>query len=404
MTSSSWGARWTPTRPGSACGSRSWDSTWFGAPPWATTTALDDAELVVATGGLGPTADDRTREAVADLLDAPLELDVRLLEALKERFRESGIAPFPASNEGQAMVPRGARVLSNPHGTAPGLALEREGSWVVLLPGVPREMKGIWEEELRSVLAGLFDGRLRPAWHRTLHTTGIPESRLSEEVERLLPRERGPVELAYLPDLRGVDLRFTARGERAAAEAWFDRLEAALEPYLRGYRFRAEQGDLVEAVAAALERRGLTLATAESCTGGLISKRLTDRAGASAWYVGGVVAYADAVKIRELGLEPAVLEREGAVSEAVARAMAEGVARRMGTDAGIGITGVAGPTGGTEAKPVGLVWYAAHVGGRTRAGHRRFPGDRESVRERSGQAALALLLGLVEAPDSQEAT
>lgn len=368
----------------------------------AVAAALDDADLVVVTGGLGPTADDRTRAAVADLLDVPLELDRPLLDALRERFRSAGITPFPPSNESQAMVPRGARVLANPRGTAPGLALERDGAWVVLLPGVPGEMKGIWEDELRPWLAGLFEGRLRPVWHRTLHTTGIPESSLAEAVERLLPPDRGPVSVAYLPGLRGVDLRFSARGDRAEAETWFDRLEAPLEDYLGGHRFHAGEGDLVEALAAALEARGLTLATAESCTGGLVAKRLTDRAGASGWFVGGVVAYAAAVKVRELGLERALLEREGAVSEGVARAMAEGVARRMGTDAGLGITGVAGPGGGTEAKPVGLVWYAAHVGGRTRARHRRFPGDREAVRERSGQAALALLLGMLESPDAAE--
>ena len=358
--------------------------------------ALDDADVVLVTGGLGPTADDRTRDAVARLLDAPLSLDEGLLEALKARFRAAGVRDFPASNESQARVPRGARVLGNPHGTAPGLVLERDGARVVLLPGVPREMKGIWEGDLAAHLAEAFAGRLRPARHRTLHTTGIPESRLAEEVERLLPADRGPVSVAYLPDVRGVDVRFTARVETAQAEAWFDRLEAALEPVLAPFRFEAPGGDLVEAVAAALEARGLTLATAESCTGGLVAKRLTDRAGASAWYLGGVVAYADAVKVSALGVDPALLAREGAVSGGVASALAEGAARALGADAGVGVTGVAGPGGGSEAKPVGLVWYAAHVGGRTEARHRTFPGDREAVRERSAQAVLALLLRMLE--------
>ena len=176
--------------------------------------ALDTADVVVVTGGLGPTADDRTREAVAGLLGVPLRLDDGLLEALRRRFRDAGLGDLPPTNACQARVPEGADVLPNPHGTAPGLAMERRGSTVALLPGVPREMKGIWEETLRPRLARAFGGRLRPAWHRTLHTTGIPESRLAQEVEARLPADRGPVELAYLPDLRGVDLRLTARGDR----------------------------------------------------------------------------------------------------------------------------------------------------------------------------------------------
>jgi nicotinamide-nucleotide amidase len=359
--------------------------------------ALEAAELVLVTGGLGPTPDDLTRDAVAELLGRPLITDPEVLERIRARFRERGVEELPEPNRRVAQVPEGARKLTNPEGTAPGLLLETDGRLVVLFPGVPRELKGIYGADFVPSLEEHFTRRLRPVHIRVIHTTGIPESLLSHQVGEALPHGPDPVKLAFLPDERGVDLRLTAFDlDEGVAARSFDALEEALKEVVEPWRFHAPGGDLAEAVSAALERSGRTLAVAESCTGGLIGKRITDHAGASAVFLGGVVAYANQTKVEVLGVDPDVLERDGAVSEAVARQMAEGAARRLGAHAGLGITGVAGPDGGTDEKPVGTVWYAATVEGRTVARRERFPGDRRSVRERSAQAALFLLLRLLE--------
>ena len=361
-----------------------------GAISGAVARALDDGDLVVVTGGLGPTPDDVTREVVAELFGIPLRSDPDLVAALRARFRAAGSGTFPEGNLRQAMVPEGARVLPNARGTAPGLALEREGRWVVLLQGVPGELEGMLAGPVRDLVLEILGARLRPPVHRFMRTTGIAESRLAERVEALLPAERGPVRLAYLPSVRGVDLRFTVAGGvgRDEAGTWIERMEGALDD-LAPYRYPDE--DLVATVANLLERSGRSLAVAESCTGGLLAKRLTDRAGASEWFSGGVVAYSDYSKMEPLGVAPALLARVGAVSEEVARSMANGVARVFRADAGVGITGIAGPGGGTPDKPVGTVCYAVAVGERTAAKTKVFVGDRDGVRERSAQAALHLL-------------
>lgn len=363
----------------------------------AVTDALAVADLVVVTGGLGPTPDDLTRDAVASLLGRPLEEDAEVLERIRARFRERGVDKLPGPNRRVAQVPRGAHKLTNPLGTAPGLAMESEGRLIVLLPGVPRELKGVFTTDLREVLRAHFADRLRPVHTRSIRTTGIPESLLSQKIGERMGPESGPVRMAFLPDGTGVDLRLTAVGMDADdAERRFDEIEHELAEVLDPWRFEAAEGDLVEAVTAALRAGGKTLAVAESCTGGLVAKRMTDLAGASDVFRGGVVAYANEVKVEELGVDPSDLAENGAVSEGVARRMAEGVARRFGADAGIGITGIAGPGGGTEEKPVGTVWYAAASEGTVVARRERFPGDRRSVRERAAQAALFLLLRLLE--------
>lgn len=360
--------------------------------------ALESADLVVVTGGLGPTDDDRTREAVAGVLGLPLETDRRLLEELAERFRSFGYDELPASNRTQAEVPRGADALPNPGGTAPGLWIDVGGGTVVLLPGVPREMKRIFGEQVAERVRSRFPGRLRPLRHRTIRTTGIPESALADRVEETLSEYDGPVRVAFLPRVTGVELRLTVRGVEGEDEAasHLDRMEERLELVVGGYRYEAESGDLVEVVSSALRERGWTVATAESCTGGLVAKRLTDFPGSSDVFLGGVVSYANASKVRELGVDPATLEADGAVSEDVVRAMVRGVVERFGSDCGIAITGIAGPGGGTPEKPAGTVWYAASVRGEVEARVHRFPGGRDDVRERSAQAALNLLRRSVE--------
>jgi nicotinamide-nucleotide amidase len=358
----------------------------------AVRSAMEVAELVLVGGGLGPTSDDVTKPAVAAMLGRKLELDQGLLGRLEAFFRARGLASMPVLNRTQAEVPQGATVLRNPQGTAQGLALEEHGVWVVMLPGVPRELRAIFEGDLRDFIVERFGPRARKLHHRLIHTTGIAESKLAELVEAVLPADMGPVTIAYLPDLRGVDLRLTARGVSAAeAATWLDRIEAAVAPVVAPWRFDAESGDIVEALTAALRRTGKKVAVAESCTGGLIAKRITDRAGSSEVFVGGLIAYANDVKIAQLGVSPQDLARHGAVSEAVAGQMARGVADRFGAAAGIGITGIAGPGGGTPDKPVGTVWRAVSLDGEVEARLLTFVGDREAIRERAAQEALAAL-------------
>jgi len=356
------------------------------------------------TGGLGPTRDDLTRDVVADLFDAALREDPEVLAALERRFQARGYGRMPESNRTQAMVPEGAMVLPNAQGTAPGLVLERRGRAVVLLPGVPRELQGLFTDHVEAWVRRRFGDRLFSIEHRVLHTTGIPESRLSELVEAVLPQNLGPVSLAFLPDPLGVDLRLTVRGVPAPeASAHLDRLEAVLAPVVAPWRFEASQGDLAEAVVSALRSRRETLAVAESCTGGLVAHRITTIAGVSDVFVGGVVAYANVLKQGLLDVPELVIEAHGAVSEEVAAAMARGVARACDASWGVGVTGVAGPTGGTDEKPVGTVWYAVAGAGQVVTRIARLQGgDRAGIQARAAQGALRLLHERLQAGETPE--
>ena len=357
----------------------------------ALSAALVVADLVIVTGGLGPTRDDLTRPAVADFLDLDLRCDPRIVDDLRERFRARGHADLPSSNLSQAEVPRGAQVLTNARGSAPGLLMEHKGRYVALLPGVPREMRGIYEDVLEDVIRDRFEARLVPLLHRTLHTTGIPESVLGERVDAVRAALPEGVDLAFLPDLRGVSIRISTRSGLDGGARSLDEAQALLDPIVAPYRIGMGKGDLAEAVADVLTSQALTLAVAESCTGGLMAKRITDFTGSSTYFRGGVIAYADSVKIELLGVEEAMLVESGAVSEAVAAGMAHGIADLLNAEVGVGITGIAGPGGGTPEKPVGTVWCAVAMQGSLRTSHRVFSGDREAVRERASQAALRLL-------------
>jgi nicotinamide-nucleotide amidase len=343
----------------------------------AVRAGMEEAELVLLTGGLGPTPDDLTRPALAALFGVPLVEDSGIVEKLRSRFRQRGYEDLPATNRRMAQVPEGAVILANPVGAAPGLVLAgSEGRMVVLLPGIPAEMRGLFSEGLAPLLTRTFGTRLRPTHHRVIHTTGIPESVLAQEMGRALPPDPGPVSIAYLPDLRGVRVRLTAQvSTEEEANARFDDIERSIEALLEPYRYRSETGDLAQALGIGLLNATATVATAESCTGGLISKRITDVPGSSRYFLGGVVAYSDEVKVRHLGVARNLLERDGAVSRSVAEAMALGVADRFGANVGIGITGVAG---------------------RVAARRERFGGDREAVRERAAQAAMAFVLARLE--------
>jgi nicotinamide-nucleotide amidase len=355
--------------------------------------ALQRTGFVIATGGLGPTRDDVTKRVVADLFGAPLELNEELLSALRDRFARLGRS-MPAINRSQAEVPRGCVVLPNRWGTAPGLWLEGLPGTVVLLPGVPREMRGLLEEEVLPRVRSRAErggktGNVTAS--RTLRTTGIAESALAERIGDL---EDGlaPATLAYLPGVDGVDLRLTVWDLPAAiAQKTLGDSAERLRPALGGYCYGEGETDLAAVVLDHLRAAHLTLAVAESCTGGLLGARLTAVPGSSDVFVGGVIAYANAVKTGALAVPAALIETQGAVSEGVVRAMATGVAHQLGARAAIAVTGIAGPAGGSPEKPVGTVWIAAAVGERVDAALRRFPGDREDIRRRAAQAGLDLL-------------
>jgi nicotinamide-nucleotide amidase len=326
--------------------------------------ARGEAALVVTTGGLGPTADDRTLDAVR--------------EAVGGR--------------------RADLEIPNPRGVEPARWFEPVGDVgaLLVLPGPPREMQALFEAAVQRI-RGSLGTRLRTVHARTIATTGIPESRLAPDIQPLVDEVEG-VEIAFLPDLHGVDLRLTVLDrEEATAFRLLDAAESAIAEALRPFRVSSASGDVVEALTDALVARGWTLAVAESCTGGGIGERVTARAGASRVFPGGIVAYANEAKRNLLGVPEIVLDEHGAVSEAVATAMAEGAIRAFDSDCGIGITGIAGPDGGSEEKPVGTVCFAAATPIGAIVSTRCFRGDRDAVRRRSGQAALVQLLRLVEA-------
>jgi nicotinamide-nucleotide amidase len=294
---------------------------------------------------------------------------------------------MPEVNKSQAQVPRGATVLLNPRGTAPGLWLEDDrGRTVVMLPGVPSEMRGLLVEQVLPRLAGRTGGTV--VLSRVLRTTGVPESAVAERIGSI-EDELAPLTLAYLPGTDGVDLRLTAWAlPRDDAERRLDAAVHVLRPRLGDHYYGMDDTDLAAVVLELLRGRQGRLAVAESCTGGLIGQRLTAIPGASEVFVGGVVAYADVAKREQLGVPSEILEAHGAVSEETVRAMAAGACRAFRASHAVAVTGIAGPSGGTPEKPVGTVWLAASADGQVRAVKRVFPGEREEIRARSAQAAL----------------
>lgn len=351
--------------------------------------ALSRSGTVIVTGGLGPTRDDLTRDAVATLLERPLEFRDDVWQELVARWQRIG-RTIAASNRSQAMVPAGGTVLPNRWGSAPGLWLETAGGLVILLPGVPLEFRNLLEHEVLPRLTARHGTRRTVS--RMLRTTAIPESRLGELLGPLEESLR-PVTLAYLPDQGGVDLRLTAwQLDPAGADAALDRAEAVVRDAAGRWIYAAGDADLADVVLAELRARGLTLATAESCTGGLLGGRITAIPGSSDVYHGGIVSYADEAKVALLGVDPSTLAAHGAVSEAVVREMAAGALQRLDADAAMAVTGIAGPDGGTEDKPVGTVWLGWALPGRQEAARIGLAGDRGQVRERAVQAALWGLL------------
>jgi nicotinamide-nucleotide amidase len=356
--------------------------------------ALDRTGAVITTGGLGPTSDDLTKPSIAALFGRGMRLDEEHLAWMEERWRTRFQRELPASNRLQAMLPEGARKLVNKHGSAPGIWLEDErGRWVAMLPGVPREMRGMLSDTLLPLLNERVAAGGTPTVvrSRTLRTTGVAESALADKLDPLRG-DLGGLALAYLPSPDGVDLRLTARGHPAAeTDELLERASTRVRERVGRSIYADGDTDLAAIVLEQCRARGLTLAVAESCTGGLLGARLTAIAGASDVLLGGVIAYANEVKREMLDVAESDLVAHGAVSEPVVRQMAAGVRVRMAADIGVAITGVAGPGGGTPEKPVGTVWLAADIRGELRTLLARLIGDREEIRRRATQSALDLV-------------
>jgi len=362
----------------------------------AVQAGLGRTGAVLTTGGLGPTRDDISKRVVAELLGLPLEFDETVWADVLARYARFQRIPA-ASNRGQAEVPVGGTVLRNRWGTAPGLWLERPYAasprngvgLVIMLPGVPFEMRMLLQHEVVPRLAGRSDGVVIRSL--SLRTTGIPESTLAERMGEI-EREIAPLTLAYLPGIEGVDLRLSAweldpdeaeRRLRIAADLIRSRADDLV--------YGEDETDLAALVLDRARATGLRLGTAESCTGGLVGGRLTEVPGSSDVFMGAVVCYHNDLKTSLLGVPPEVIAAEGAVSEAVAGAMATGALTRLAVDAAVAVTGIAGPGGGTESKPVGTIWLALALGGAVHTRKSVFGGGRHEIRARAAQAALSLL-------------
>ena len=356
--------------------------------------ALDRTGAVVTTGGLGPTSDDLTKPSIAAIFGRGMRLDEEHVAWMEERWQQRFGRRMPESNRAQAMLPEGASKLTNNHGSAPGIWLEDErGRWVAMLPGVPREMRGMLADTLLPILRerASRDGVPTVVRSRTLRTTGVAESLLADQLDPI--RESlGAISLAYLPAPDGVDLRLTIRDvEAARADALLDDASNVVRSRLSRAIYAEGATDLASVVLDRCRTLHLTIAVAESCTGGLLGERLTSIPGSSDVVLGGVIAYANDVKRDLLSVDRSNLETHGAVSEPVARQMAEGIRSRLGASIGLAITGVAGPGGGTPEKPVGTVWVGAAFPDGTRAVQLRLIGDREEIRRRATQSTLELV-------------
>jgi len=349
--------------------------------------ALERADAVIMTGGLGPTPDDITRKTVAGLLGRPLQLDEPTLDHIRARGRRSG-RKLPATVETMALVPRGAELWRNPVGAAPGILVEHKGKPVILLPGVPQEMEALAREHVMPYLRERTGLAVESF---TLRTFGAFESQLHDRIGTLPDQWHGAT-LAYLPSYFGVDLRVTTTGAnpvavREASEVAYRELRGIVAPVIY-----AEGGRSMEDVTGeALASRGWRIATAESCTGGLVAKRLTDVAGSSRYVERGWVTYSNASKVALLGVDEATLAAHGAVSAPVAEQMARGARERAGVEVGVSVTGIAGPDGGSEEKPVGMVFVAVSTPDAEAVRVHRMLGSRSAIRERSSQTALDMV-------------
>jgi nicotinamide-nucleotide amidase len=357
----------------------------------AVRTALTRIDLLVLSGGLGPTDDDVTREVVAEVLGRPLREQEAITDRIRQRFASRGWK-MPEINRRQAMVPEGAEVLDNPNGTAPGLWIQHENCVVLLLPGPPRELK--------PMLRALIETRLiqragtTTLLRRVVRITGRTESHADEALQPLYAewsQAMIPVAATILAALGQIELHLSARADAREAADALDRAVAQVSEVLGRDAYSSDGRALEHVVGDMLADRGWRIAVAESCTGGLITSRLTDVPGSSRYVDRSIVSYSNEAKVALLGVPEALLAEHGAVSEAVALAMADGIRVRSGVDIGLGVTGIAGPGGGTPEKPVGMVCLAAVTCDTNRVRTARFIGEREQIKFQAAQAALDMV-------------
>lgn len=351
--------------------------------------SMQRSELTIVTGGLGPTKDDITKRVLAEVFDSPLVCHAETYERVERMMARRGIA-FNDLNKGQAMVPECCTVLANHKGTAPGMWFERDGRVLVSLPGVPFEMEALMSESVLPKVKEFF--ALSSVVHRTAITFGLAESMMAERIAEWEDALPSHLHLAYLPAASQLRLRLSAYDiDKEQAEREIDEQFERLMPLLGDLFVGWEDATVQSAVAEILLQRGETLSSAESCTGGVVASKFTAMSGASAYFMGGVVSYDNSVKEGVLGVSRSNLDNYGAVSEQVAREMAEGVRRLCGTTYGVATTGIAGPTGGTPDKPVGTVWIAVATPTRTVA-QRFVNGTVRAVNiERSAAQAINML-------------
>ena len=357
--------------------------------------ALERVDCVIITGGLGPTHDDITKQVLCRFFDSELVTDAEVKREIDALFKSRG-RETPQASYVQAEVPEKATVLHNSKGTAPGMLFEKKDQRVYSLPGVPLEAEHLLETYIVPHLESLGT---RTVAHRVLKTTGIPESALWEEIGPVTPFEK-QVKVASLPSLLGVRIRFTATGkDLKETTAKLDAAEELLRQKIDHHIFAVDDETLEGNIGNLLKENKSTLAVAESCTGGLIGHRLTNISGSSEYFLEGAVTYSNSAKHTRLGVDPAWIEAHGAVSEEVATMMAEGICQWAGSDFGLAVTGIAGPTGGTPDKPVGLTYIAVTGPRGTYCEKFRFHQDRVRNKERAAQAALNLLrLYLIDEP------
>jgi len=347
--------------------------------------AIARSKLVILTGGLGPTYDDITKKTVSVYFNKRLILNENILRKVKNFFKTRKIT-MPAVNTTQALIPQGALILDNPIGTAPGLLFEEKGKIIVLLPGVPEEVKEIFNDSLKRYLRKTKLKKIIAT--RIFHTTGISESALYEKLKNIPEIEK----LGFLPSTRGVDIKIKIIADTAEeVQNKFKEITNRLIMKVGNFYYGSDDETLERVIGILLSMKRQTLAVAESCTAGLIMKRITEVPGSSHYFLGGAVSYSNESKIKILKVKTKEIKQKGAVSAEVAKEMAEGVRNLLKADYGISVTGIAGPTGSTLEKPIGLVYIgiADSTGTETKEFH--FHGTREDIRERSAQAALDLL-------------
>ena len=351
--------------------------------------AFGRAAVVIITGGIGPSEDDITRKVIAKIVKKRLVLNDDALKAIHTSLAGRG-KEFAASNDRQALIPTGARLLQNPVGIAPGFFSDEEGLFIAVLPGVPIEMRAMFNEGLRPALQERFSGRMFIR-RRVLRTCGLSESAVNQAIQDILKRSE-PVVGLTAKEMGGVDIRIIARGSHAErVQEQLERTDAGIREKLGDAVYGVDGQELEEVVGALLKQRRLKLAVAESCTGGLIGGRITSIAGSSEYFERGAVVYSDLAKTEMLGVPPDLIEQYGAVSGQVAEAMAQGIRQAAHTDIGLSVTGIAGPGGGTEKKPVGLVYTALASAQGIKTAEYRFLGTREQVRIRASQMALDMV-------------